>query len=133
MTSHTYTEPGTYAAKLAVTDSINDVILVDVSVDIADSPPPPEGDTWDVKVPFVFSDFTITLDPIGGFLCVNVTYPDGRKSVAIGMEFDGIIFWMDAEGAIFFGNIDRDAGSMSGIVFGHQGGSGVWFAEQIPE
>ena len=50
-----------------------------------------------------------------------------KPTLALGIEFDGVIFWMDiwidlsgsaswGAGDLFFGNIDRDAGTMQGIV-----------------
>ena len=38
---------------------------------------------------------------------------------------------MDVNGAIFFGNIDRNAGTMRGVVFDYAGGSSIWFAERL--
>ena len=93
---------------------------------------PPPGETWDVQVPFLFSQFWVTLEELGGFLLVETTDPaTGATAVALGMEFDGIIFWMENTGSIFFGTIDRVAGTASGIAFGHNGGNSVWFAEKL--
>lgn len=128
--THTYAEAGTYTAQLAVTDGVNDPVLAEVTVEISDAPGP-WGDTWHVKVPFLFSEFTVRFEDFAGFLLVETTYADGRVSIAIGMEIQGVIFWMDIEGAIYFGNIDRGAGTMSGIVLGHFAGSSVWFAERL--
>lgn len=133
LASHTFAEAGTYIVQLAVTDGVNDPVLVETTAEISDAPEPPEGDTWNVQIPFLFAQFNITLEDFAGILLVETTQSDGSTSIAIGMEFDGVIFWMDISGAIFFGNIDRNAGSMSGIVFGYFGGSSVWFAEQVPE
>lgn len=130
LATHTYAEAGTYTVQLAVTDGVNDPVLEEVTVEISD-PPEPAGDLWAVQIPFLMTDFTLELEDFAGILVVYTTYPDGATTVAIGMEMDGVIFWMDINGAIFFGNINRDAGTMSGIVFGHMAGSSVWFGEAL--
>ncbi|MFV1964640.1 MAG: PKD domain-containing protein [Pirellulaceae bacterium] len=134
--SHTYTAlpdvGNEYIAKLAVTDGVNTPVLVDVAVTITDAPPPPVGDVWTLVSPYSFEQLTLRLEPFAGILMVEVTQPSGASSIAIGMELQqGVIFWMDVTGAIYFGNIDRVAGSMSGVAFGGPGGGGIWFAEKL--
>jgi hypothetical protein len=90
----------------------------------------PEGDTWEVILPLVFKQFNVKFEPFAGILLVEITHSDGSHGYAIGMEFHNVIFWMDTSGAIFFGNINRSAGTMSGVVFGRQGGS-IWFGEKL--
>jgi len=131
MASHTYDTVGEYTAQLAVTDGINDPVLVDVPVSVAGAPPPPEGDVWTMISPYTFDQITLSLEPFAGILMVQITESSGASSKAIGMEMDGVIFWMDITGAIYFGNIDRTPGTMSGVAFGGPGGGGVWFAQQI--
>jgi hypothetical protein len=92
-------------------------------------PPPAAGDTWLVSLPLLFTHFEMTMEQFAGILVLHATLPDGSKSVAIGMELDHVIFWMDISGNIFFGNINRSAGTMSGIMFGRKASS-IWFAEQ---
>jgi len=87
------------------------------------------GDIWRVVGPS--GEITISLEPVGGFLSVQVTYPDGSSSVALGIELPGVIFWMDITGAIYFGNVDRSAGSMSGVVFGGSGSGGMFVGEKL--
>lgn len=131
--SHTYTEPGEYVAQVSVVDNVPGHIpaIVDVPVTITDAPPPPEGNTWSVRLLLVGGEFTVEFEEFAGFLLVQTTHADGQHSLGIGMEFDGVIFWMDVSGAIFFGNIDHDAGTMMGIVFGYLGTSSIFLAEQI--
>ncbi|MFV1964643.1 MAG: cytochrome c3 family protein [Pirellulaceae bacterium] len=78
------------------------------------------GDLWRVVSPS--AEITVGFAPAGSFLSVQVTYPDGSSSMGLGIELSGVIFWMDITGNIFFGNIDRTAGTMSGVVFGPSGG-----------
>jgi hypothetical protein len=40
---------------------------------------------------------------------------------------DGVICWMESSGAMYFGNINRAAGTMSGVVLG--GSGGTFYAE----
>ena len=93
---------------------------------------PPPGDTWAVQIPFLGSEFWVTFEEFGGFLLVETSYPDGSPGgISLGMEFGSVIFWMNTDGTIFFGNINHDTGTAAGIVFFYDGsGSSVWFAEK---
>ncbi len=66
-------------------------------------------------------------------------------SLGIGIEFVGVIFWMDiwmnmwadesgnvywGTGNTYFGNIDRAAGTMSGVVFDNLGGFATFYGEE---
>ncbi|MHC4401235.1 MAG: PKD domain-containing protein [Planctomycetota bacterium] len=128
--AHTYADPGTYAARLTVTDGVNQPIWVDVGVDISDEPSFPMGDTWLVDIPFLLTQLTITIEDFDGFLVVEMILADGSTRFGIGVEFEGVIFWMEPSGALFLGNVNED-GTMWGIVFGYDGGSSVWFAEPL--
>lgn len=129
--THTYAGAGTYAATLTVSDGINEDVVVNVPVEVSDVPPPPVGNTWQVKAPFGYlaDGFTITFEDFAGVLIADVVYADGRTALGIGMEWDGVIYWMDMTGSIFFGNVNHDAGTMSGIAFFRDGVS-IWFGEQ---
>ncbi len=131
--SHTWDTAGTYTATVTVTDGNNDPVSEDVSVEITDGPPPAEGDTWIVKSPFDLLDegFTINFEPFAGILITQATYADGYTANGIGMEFDGVIYWMDSTFAIYFGNINRAAGTMSGISF-NSANTTIWFGEPAP-
>lgn len=78
------------------------------------------GDVWGLHGPN--GEAAVRFEPAGGFLSVEITYSDGSSSMALGIELDGVIYWMDASGSIYFGNISRLAGWMSGVVFGETAG-----------
>lgn len=89
------------------------------------------SDTWRVNVPMLGSEFWVTFEQLQGFLVVQTSYAGGQPGgISLGMEFGNVIFWMDITGTIYFGNLNRGAGTASGIVMGHGGGSSVWYAEQ---
>jgi hypothetical protein len=89
--------------------------------------------TWLVRVPLLGSEFSVTFEELGPFLLVRMSYAGGEPdSIALGMEFGNVIFWMDTSGAIFFGNMNRDAGTASGFVFGDSVAGSIWFAERLP-
>ena len=46
--------------------------------------------------------FTVQFQPDGGLLSVVITYPDGSSSVTFGIEFPGVIFWIDIALIRFF-------------------------------
>jgi PKD repeat protein len=129
--SHTYDAPGEYTVRFSVTDGHHDPTVHEIRVTIADATLPPEDNTWAVKIPFLMIEFTVTFTDIGGIYLVETTYPDGQTSAGIGMEANGVILWVNLSGDIFFGNIDRNAGTASGIMFASGGGGSVWFAEQL--
>jgi len=90
----------------------------------------PAGDDWLVKLPFLNSEFKLTFEQFAGILIVKTEVAGAEPSTGIGMEFSGVIFWMDITGDLYFGNIDRPAGTMQGILFGANQAGTVWFAEQ---
>ncbi len=127
--THAYEEAGVYTAKVAVTDGVNDLVVEETQVTIEDGPPPSEGDNWEIRIPFLEIGFGVEFEDFAGFLMVKTTM-DGVTSTGLGMEMDGVIFWMDISGSIYFGNINRTTGSMSGIMFGAAGGGSIWIGEQ---
>ncbi len=129
--THVYEAVGIYTAKVAVDDGVNPPVTSEVVVEIEDGPPPPEGDVWAMQIPISGEQFTIELEEFAGVLLVRTSSVDGPSSIGIGMEFDGVIVWMDPSGNIFFGNINRTAGTMSGILFGDEVVGGIWFAERL--
>ncbi len=129
-TSHTYLAAGTYTVIIATSDGVNDPVILSTTVTIADVPGPTEGDSWDVRVPYLNAAMTVEFEDFAGVLFVTTTRPSGVTDFGIGMESGGIIFWMDITGAIYFGNIDRGAGTMRGLVFDYYGDSSIFFAER---
>ena len=123
--SHIYADLGSYTAVLIVTDDVNQPVSVDVAVEISDLPPP--TNTWTVTTTASPPEtFSVTFTDYAGSLVGNKD--DG--SLSFGVEFVGVIFWMEiwmdhafwGTGDTFFGNIDREAGTMSGLVFDEEGG-----------
>ncbi|MHC4399361.1 MAG: cytochrome c3 family protein [Planctomycetota bacterium] len=132
-TSHAFEDPGVFIVALTVRDGVNDPVVTEVDVEISEAPLPPqgdEGDVWLVDIPFLLTQITVSFQEFAGILLVETTYSDGSVRFGIGMEFDGLIFWMDPSGALFIGNINDD-GTIWGIVFGYNGGSSAWFAELL--
>ncbi len=129
--THTYDTAGTYTATLTVSDGINDPVAANVSVEITEEVTPPVGDTWLIKAPFGYlqDGFTVTFEQFAGIIITHVVYADGQTSIGVGMDWGDVIYWMDMTGGIYFGNINRDAGTMSGIAF-FVGGVSIWFGEQ---
>lgn len=127
--SHAYAAAGTYFAEVTVDDGVNDPVSAVVEVEISELPPPPGGEVWDLLIPYLGAELTVEFEEFAGILLVHQTYPYGPPVFGIGMETDGVIFWMDMTGAIFFGNINHNAGTMRGIVFDYHGESSIWFAE----
>ena len=135
--SHTYASPGSYTAVLTVDDGVNDPESASTTVEVAEAPvdppnpPAATGDDWELMLPFLFEELTVSFEEFAGILLVHVTPLGGQSSFGIGMEFDGLIFWMDVTGSLFYGSLDATAGTGWGMVFGYQGGaSSVWFAER---
>ncbi len=82
-------------------------------------------DAWVVNAPTLGPDFQVTFEQLGGVLVVRTS----SGSVLLGMEFGSVIFWMDMSGTIYFGNIDRGAGTASGIAFGSNAIPTAWSAK----
>ena len=111
--------------------------LVDAA---AASFPPVPPDRWNVTTTATQPEaFTITIQEYGGSLVLTKDDGVNRPSLAFGIEFTGVIFWMDiwmdisgnvfwGTGDIYFGNISRTAGTMSGVVFEDTGGVATFTA-----
>ena len=132
-------------AKLTVTDQVNDPVVANVVVEVSDEGSPPAcGDRWAVATTSSPPDnFTITFDNYAGSLVAVKKDGINPTSLAIGIEFTGVIFWMDiwldmsgsglwGEGDMCFGNIDREAGTMAGIVFEETGGIASFSGTKSP-
>ncbi len=135
-TSHVYTTAGTFTGFLSVSDGTSRVVLKEFTVVITDPVPPPVKDDWRVTVQTPREIFNLSIDKKGTsgdgtFVAVkddSVNVP----SLAMGVEFSGVIFWLDiwmdvnanvkwGTGDMFFGNIDRQLGTMSGVAYGRTG------------
>ncbi len=128
--THTYDSSGglVYRATLAVTDGVHRPILYEFEVVLDGASPGPKTETWDVTTTAP-SSFTITFQNNSGSL-FGFTSEGG---LAMGIESMGVILWIDAlmdpsgttnwgTGNTYFGNIDREAGTMFGVVIGPLGG-----------
>ncbi len=137
-TNYVYDVAGDYAVKLTVTDGITDPVVATMTVKITTGSQLASDDVWRVSVATPPPDaFTITFqDHDGVFMAIE---DDGvnQPSLAFGMERDGVIFWIDlwmdpsgtvlwGTGSIYFGNIDRVAGRMFGVVMDNAGGFGTF-------
>ncbi|MFH1264442.1 MAG: PKD domain-containing protein, partial [Planctomycetota bacterium] len=134
--THTYQDPGTFTATVTVTDGVNTPVTDTATVNVQQKSGGGGGggfgeETWQVLIPFTMDEFTVSFDEFSCILLVFIEQTDGSTSFGIGMEFSGMVFWMDVTGALYMGSIDHDAGTMMGLVFGHPGGSSVWFAELL--
>lgn len=129
--SHTYANAGTYTAELTVSDGVNDPVTEQVTVEISDdTTPPPSGDLWEVRLPLLGTDGTISFDQFAGFLFVDEDFGSCGQAFGIGCEVSGYTFWMDSKGALFLGSRNGDA--MMGLVFSFMGNTNtIWFAEQL--
>ena len=96
-----------------------------------EEPPVETGDTWHVKAPLPMADFTVTFTEFEEFLLAESTYPGQETIFGMGVELDGLIFWANLSGEIFFGTIDRDNQVMKGVQFRYPESGGIWFAEQL--
>ncbi|MFV2066462.1 MAG: PKD domain-containing protein [Pirellulales bacterium] len=132
-TTHTYEALGTYTVTLTVTDTAGAMTSETTTAEIsAGGSSPPLGGSWMVRLPAVSgADFELRIDEYFGILRVEETFTNGEFSFGIGLAFDDSIAWIDATGALFVGTVDRDAGTMMGIVFNFRGSGTIWFAEQL--
>ena len=116
---------------MTVDDGVNPPVVGTFTVEVGDGPP--GEDAWDVvTTEDPPSEYVVTIEDHAGSLVV--TMDDGvDTSLAYGVEFPGVIFWMElwmdisdniawGVGDMFFGNIDRSAGTMSGVMFEEEGG-----------
>jgi predicted CXXCH cytochrome family protein len=133
-TNHTYHDYGTYTATLAVTDGVNELQFVQFVVTILPPIEEPTVDAWEVSTTTDPPEtFTITIEEHSGSLVVLRDNGAAPSSLGFGIEFTGIIFWMElwmdlsgnvlwGTGDVYFGNISRTAGTMTGVVFDDSGG-----------
>lgn len=130
---HTYDAPGTYTVTLTVGDDGGQLSEWTTTAEIDRSDPGPSGDRWTAKVPFLNVEFALQFEDHDGLLRVEETLPDGQVIPGIGVENGSFIIWFDVLGSLFYGAVDRDAGTMMGIVFDLFGDEGdtTWFAEQF--
>lgn len=135
--SHTYAAAGTYTVELILMDNGGGTDSATVTVEITEPSDPgtgpgplPDGDSWNVLLPLAGGQLQVTFSQYGGFLFVHEYLPDGTVLTGIGMESYGSLLWMDSSGAIFFGNINRWAGTMQGLVFNYFGSDSLWVGEQ---
>jgi hypothetical protein len=74
------------------------------------------GSSWALSIPLVdATKMQVSLSPYGGLLLVEEQI-SGQRIYGIGAERDGVIFWFDTRGTVFFGIVDHDAATMQGIV-----------------
>jgi predicted CXXCH cytochrome family protein len=136
--AHVFQTPGIYSGWLSVTDGVRAPVLEPFVVEIIARPPAADSDSWTVTTTASPAElFTISIEDHAGVLVVVKDNGVGGPSLAFGVEFAGVIFWMDiwmdisgnvfwGVGDTFFGNIDRNAGTMSGVVFDEQGGTATF-------
>ncbi len=135
--TYVYQGVGTYNGSLSVSDGHNAPVVVPMSVTIADHVELPP-DTWQVTTttPEIFG---MEFENHAGAL-VGIK-DDGTLS--LGMEFVGVIFWMNiwmdlsrdtfwGTGDMYFGNINRQAGTMMGVVFENDGGMATFTGSREP-
>ena len=123
--------PGTpvYKASVAVTDGVNPPITYEFDVVISKPATPDVVDTWTIT-PSTTLPFDITFENKGGSLVGSTD--ETPSQLSFGIEFVGVIYWMElwmdlggdafwGTGDVYFGNIDRDAGTMNGVLFKDDG------------
>jgi predicted CXXCH cytochrome family protein len=142
--SHVFSATGTYQGYLSVSDGVNEPVVAPFTVEIVADPGSEAPDIWDVTTTTAPPEvFTLTIEDHGGvFVGIkdDGTHP---TSLAIGIEFVGVVFWMDlwmdlsgnvlwGTGNTYFGNINRNAGTMVGIVFDAGGGLATFTGTALP-
>lgn len=127
--SHVYATLGTYTGTVTVDDGVNPAVSGQFTVQVTDGP---IEDLWIVNTTAVPPEtLMVTIEDHNGSLVIVMD--DGVQSrLAYGIEFDRVIFWMElwmdvgnnvawGVGDIYFGNIDRAAGTMDGVLFDQEG------------
>jgi hypothetical protein len=90
--------------------------------------PDEESGGWTVRLPFLGTEFGVAFEEFAGVLIVTTTPTEGMASYGLGMQMDSTIFWMDVNGALYFGNVAD--GTMYGIVIGGPAMGNIWLAEE---
>lgn len=127
--SHVYATLGTYTGTVTVDDGVNPAVSGQFTVQVTDGP---IEDLWIVNnTASPPETLLVTIEDHDGSLVIVMD--DGVQSrLAYGIEFDRVIFWMElwmelgetvtwGVGDMYFGNIDRDLGTMDGVLFDREG------------
>ena len=132
--AHLFDAAGTYTGTLAVTDGVTDPVTASFIVEISSDQPPAGPESWTITTTTNPPErFSISIEDHDGVLVMLKDDGVVSPSLALGIEFDGVIFWMDiwmdvsgnvfwGSGSMYFGNVDRETGTMSGVVFDEGGG-----------
>lgn len=131
--THSYDAIGTYPVTLTVTDNAGSMTSDTTTAEItAGVDPNPFIGFWSVRVPFVpFADFELEIESFGVLLKVQERFVNGDVDGGMGISSDDWILWSDSSGAQFIGIVNRDAGTMQGVVFNFRGTGTIWFAERL--
>lgn len=121
---------------VTLTNGVDDPVTDTFTVTVVD-PAGPTADSWNVD-PVAEADFEITFEDTDGIADGVFTAVKAGSGVVFGIETDGVIFWFDLEfgvddwsvGNTYFGNIDRDAGTMNGISISPDGDIDTFTADE---
>jgi hypothetical protein len=134
--THTYDAAGTYIVTLSVADEAGQLAEASTTVVITEESTPPES-AWTLRVLSTSgpeeSELRLEIEEFGGVLWFDETFPGGQFAFGLGQESNDGIFWWDNLGALFYGMVDRQQGTMVGIVFDFMGDPGhdtVFFGER---
>jgi hypothetical protein len=83
---------------------------------------------WTVRLPLSGGQFQVEFEEFAGVLMVTTTPEEGPMSFGLGMRMNNVIFWMNIEGALYFGNVYDS--TMQGIVIAGPEVGEIWFAEE---
>jgi hypothetical protein len=140
--THTYENPGTFSGTLTVGDGYNPPVVVAFTVEVIELPVY-DGDVWSIATTeSPPEDFLITIEDYDGSLVVLKDNGVDPPQVAVGIEFSGIIFWMDVRidpfgvatwfsGSTYFANINRRSGVMTGVVSSGAGGIALFSGRKL--
>lgn len=129
-----YNAAKTYNGTVTVSDGVNPAVSAPFTVDVTVAGSTPATDAWTITTTNVPPEvFGITIQDYSGSLFVLKDDGVNPPSLAIGLELNRVIFWMDVwidgsagfilgTGDTFFGNIDRNAGTMQGLMYPQEGG-----------
>ncbi len=128
--THTYVDVGEYDAAVWVTDGKHTPSQQLITITIT-SNPAATADNWTLYVTETGENILVLLENRSGALVVTVTRDSAgspETKLAYGVEFDGVIFWMElwmdmssstfwGTGDMFFGTVNRTLGTMRGVIF----------------